>query len=133
MHIMHEVLNYILDASVLLFDYIGIAIILVTGIAGTVHYIKRDPLIRLKLAKGFALGLEFKLGSEILRTVIVGDISEILIVGSIIVLRAALTFLIHWEIRYEESHGIEREEKHTESDAAKTKNMKASSRERPRS
>ena len=104
MHLMHEILDIVLDASVLLFDYIGVAIILITGIAGTVNYFRRDPLIRLKLAKGFAMGLEFKLGSEILRTVIVGEISEILIVGSIIALRAALTFLIHWEIKYEESH-----------------------------
>ena len=50
------------------------------------------------------MGLEFKLGSEILRTVIVRDLSEIAIVGCIIVLRAALTFLIHWEIKEEEAH-----------------------------
>ena len=48
-----------------------------------------------------ALGLEFKLGSEILRTVIVRDLSEIVTVAAIIALRAALTFLIHWEIKIE--------------------------------
>ena len=47
-------------------------------------------------------GLEFKLGSEILRTVVVRDWKEIGIVGGIIALRAALTFLIHWEIKEEE-------------------------------
>ena len=49
------------------------------------------------------MGLEFKLGSEILRTVVVRDFSEILTVAGIIALRAALTFLIHWEIRNEEA------------------------------
>ena len=48
-----------------------------------------------------ALGLEFKLGSEILRTVIVRQLSEIATVAAIIALRAALTFLIHWEIKVE--------------------------------
>ena len=48
------------------------------------------------------MGLEFKLGSEILRTVVVRDLSEIAIVGAIILLRAALTFLIHWENKNEE-------------------------------
>ena len=48
------------------------------------------------------MGLEFKLGSEILRTVIVREWSEIAIVAGIIVLRSALTFLIHWEIKEEE-------------------------------
>ena len=48
-----------------------------------------------------ALGLEFKLGSEILRTVVVRELSEVALVAAIIVLRAALTFLIHWEIKVE--------------------------------
>ena len=48
-----------------------------------------------------ALGLEFKLGSEILRTVVVRQLSEVAVVVAIIALRAALTFLIHWEIKVE--------------------------------
>ena len=73
-----------------------------------VCFICRHPLTRLNLAKGMAMGLEFKLGSEILRTVVVREFSEIFTVAGIILLRAALTFLIHWEIRNEEaarSHG----------------------------
>ena len=54
------------------------------------------------LARGLAMGLEFKLGSEILRTVVVRDWKEIGTVAGIIALRAALTFLIHWEIKEEE-------------------------------
>ena len=42
------------------------------------------------------------MGSEILRTVVVREWSEIATVAGIIVLRAALTFLIHWEIKEEE-------------------------------
>ena len=47
------------------------------------------------------MGLEFKMGSEILRTVVVREWKEILTVAGIIGLRAALTFLIHWEIKEE--------------------------------
>ena len=64
-------------------------------------YLKKSPDTKLALAKGLAMGLEFKLGSEILRTVILRSWQEIGIVAGIIVLRAALTFLIHWEIRQE--------------------------------
>lgn len=99
----HETLNVIVEAAILLFEYIGVAIIILSGLAGVMEYVRRDPLTRLKLAKGMAMGLEFKLGSEILRTVVVREFSEILIVGSIILLRAALTFLIHWEIKSEEA------------------------------
>ena len=56
------------------------------------------------------MGLEFKLGSEILRTVIVRELSEIATVAAIIVLRAALTFLIHWEIKVEKADDEEMKE-----------------------
>ncbi len=101
--ILHTILIEIVEYSILLFEFIGIFIILFTGVVATINFIKRDPLTRLKLAKGMAMGLEFKIGSEILRTVVVRDLSEIAIVGSIILLRAALTFLIHWEITREEA------------------------------
>nr|MCR5515284.1 DUF1622 domain-containing protein [Lachnospira sp.] len=45
--------------------------------------------------------LEFKLGGEVLRTVVVREWAELGILGAIILLRAALTFLIHWEIKNE--------------------------------
>ena len=62
------------------------------------YFSKKAVNIRLDLARSLALGLEFKLGGEILRTVIVRDLHEIATVGAIIVLRGALSFLIHWEI-----------------------------------
>ena len=55
------------------------------------------------IGKGIALALEFKLGGEVLRTAIVREYSELITLGAIILLRGALTFLIHWEIKNEES------------------------------
>ncbi len=84
------------------FELIGVFIILCAGVKGLVQYVRRDPSVRLQLAQGMALGLEFKLGSEILRTVVVRELSEVALVAAIIAVRAALTFLIHWEIKIEE-------------------------------
>ena len=81
-------------------------------IRGIWDYIKHNPHICLNLANGMALGLEFKLGSEILRTVIIRDFSEIATVAAIIALRAALTFLIHWEIKEVEADEEMRHEHH---------------------
>ena len=100
---LHEGLVTLVNLSVVLLEFIGVGVIVVAALQGILNYIRRDPLTRLKLAKGMAMGLEFKLGSEILRTVVVRQFSEIAIVGAIILLRAALTFLIHWEIKTEES------------------------------
>lgn len=103
MEILQEALMWVVEAAILLFEWTGVLVIAVTGIQGIVSYLRRDPLTRLKLAKGLAMGLEFKLGGEILRTVVVRDLREIAVVGAIILLRAALTFLIHWEIKNEET------------------------------
>ena len=99
---LHIILENIVDGAILLFEFIGVGIIIFSGIRGFFLYIRRSPDTKLTLAKGLAMGLEFKLGSEILRTVVVSDWKEIGIVAGIIALRAALTFLIHWEIKEEE-------------------------------
>lgn len=103
---LETILKSILDASVGIaihaFELVGVVIIIIAGVRGVVSYVRRDPSVRLKLAQGMALGLEFKLGSEILRTVVVRELSEVALVAAIIAVRAALTFLIHWEIKIEE-------------------------------
>lgn len=103
MELIETTLDLFVNLAILLFEYIGVGVITFAGIQGIVNYIRRAPDTRLKLAKGLAMGLEFKLGSEILRTVVVRNFQEISIVAGIIVLRAALTFLIHWEIKNEEN------------------------------
>lgn len=97
-----EYLRLIVDAAILLFEYTGVLVLVIAGIRGIIDYFRHNSLTRLHLAKGMAMGLEFKLGSEILRTVTVREFREIAIVGAIILLRAGLTFLIHWEIKNEE-------------------------------
>ena len=66
--------------------------------------------VRLDLAEGIALALEFKLGAELLRTLIVHELSDLLIIGAVVVLRAAMTFLIQWEIHLEKKHEKEETE-----------------------
>ncbi|MDD7740614.1 MAG: DUF1622 domain-containing protein [Fusicatenibacter sp.] len=103
MELLQNILNVFAEYAILLFEYVGVGIIAVSGIRGVINYVTRKPETRLELAKGLAMGLEFKLGSEILRTVVVREMTEILFVAGIIVLRAVLTVLIHWEIKNEET------------------------------
>ena len=85
-----------------LMELFGICVLVFTAVTCFIRWIKRDTEIRLTLAQGIALALEFKLGGEVLRTVVVREWSELGILGAIIVLRGLLTFLIHWEIKNEE-------------------------------
>lgn len=101
--VLEELLRHVVDIAIVGFEFVGVFVIILAGLQGMRDYVRKNPQIRLNLAIGMALGLEFKLGSEILRTVVVRDLAEIATVAAIIVLRAALTFLIHWEIKEEKA------------------------------
>ena len=99
----------------MLMELFGISVLVSTAAWCFYRWIRREAGIRLMLAQGIALALEFKMGGEVLRTVVVREWSELGILGAIIVLRGVLTFLIHWEIKNEESalekENLEREKK----------------------
>lgn len=101
LELMHMLMENLVEVAILIFEFIGVGVIIWSGIKGFVYYITKNPNVKLTLAQGLAIGLEFKLGSEILKTVVVREWQEIVTVGAIIALRAALTFLIHWEIKEE--------------------------------
>ena len=100
-----EIFDLIVNYLILFVELIGIIILIYTVVLAVIGLIKRQPHPRLKLAEGIALSLEFKMGGELLRTVIVREWNELLILGAIILLRAALTFLIQWEIKIERKSG----------------------------
>lgn len=88
--------------GILLLEATGAVVLFVSGVKSVVRLIKKQPDARLSMAQGIALALCFKLGGEMLRTVIVREWSELLVLGAIILLRAAMSILIHWEIKMEE-------------------------------
>ena len=95
-------LHYVVELSTILLEMFGIIVLVFTAVKCFLAWIKHDANLRLDLAQGIALSLEFKMGSEVLRTVVVRDWSELGILGAVILLRGLLTFLIHWEIKHEE-------------------------------
>ena len=88
-------------------ELVGIIIIL-AGTARAIflllrHY--RDNARRnvvIDLGRALALALECKMGSEIIHTVIVRDLKELGILAVVILIRALLAVIIHWEIRMEQ-------------------------------
>jgi uncharacterized membrane protein len=96
---------------ILLIELIGIGVLVYTVFKTLIGLFRKHERVRLDLAEGIALSLEFKLGGELLRTVIVREWEELLILGAIVLLRAAMTFLIQWEIRIEKKHEEEERKK----------------------
>ena len=86
---------------ILLVEFVGVLVVVGAIIKGIIDAIKKDEHMRLNLVEGIALAMSFKIGGELLRTVVVRDWDEILLLAAVILLRAALTFYIQWEIRLE--------------------------------
>lgn len=96
---------------ILLIEFAGIVVIVISMIRGFIGFMRKDGHIRIDLAQGIMLGLEFKIGSEVLRSVIVTNWEELGRLAAIILLRSLLTLLLHWEIDVEEKRERERLEK----------------------
>lgn len=85
-------------------ELIGILIIIYGSIKALTIFFKdgmdlSNSLVKITLGEALALSLEFKLGAEIIKTVIVRDMNELIILGFVVVLRIVLTILIHWEVK----------------------------------
>ena len=101
-HCIHKIVQYSAELGVALLELTSIFILVHHCIMGIKRYIKKYEHTRLRLAYGIALSLEFKLGGEVLRTLIVRDWTEMLLLGAVVVLCAAVTLMLHFEIKVEE-------------------------------
>lgn len=81
----------------------GVIVILITSLQAIYRYLREISAvdfrhIRLTLANGLSLGLEFKIGSEILRTVIATTFADIGFLAAVIAVRAVLNFLLEQDM-----------------------------------
>lgn len=98
----------LVEYLILFVEIVGVLVVVGAIIKGIIDAIRKDEHMRLNLVEGIALAMSFKIGGELLRTVIVRNWDEILLLGAVILLRAALTFYIQWEIRIEKKKKEER-------------------------
>ncbi|MBE5802343.1 MAG: DUF1622 domain-containing protein [Clostridiales bacterium] len=103
---------------ILLIELAGIIVIVWSMFRGFIGFVKKDEGTRIQLAQGIMLGLEFKIGSEVLRSVIVSGWSELGTLAAIILLRSLLTLLLHWEIDVEEKRQEKKQLAQEEAEAA---------------
>ncbi len=120
LEVLEHLLHYVVETAIVCFELMGVLVIVLTGLRGIWGFFKKDSHLRLNLVMGMALGLEFTLGSEILHTIVARGFAEIATVAAIVVLRVALTILIHWEIKAEkaeEEEELAKESEHSEKTA----------------
>ena len=109
LNILEDKFTILVEYLILFVEFVGVFVVVGAIIKGIIDAIRKDEHMRLNLVEGIALAMSFKIGGELLRTVVVRDWDEILLLGAVILLRAALTFYIQWEIRIEKKKKEERE------------------------
>ncbi len=87
-----------------LLEIMGIVVVAWSGISAFCNYIKyiffhKEMNFLFDFSQGLAAGLQFKVAAEILKTVLIREMSELLVLGAVILLRAILSVLIHFEIK----------------------------------
>ncbi len=108
-------------------ELIGILIILVGTVRALCNLARRarspKPFnVVIDLGRALALALECKMGAEIINTVVVRDLGELGILAVVILIRALLAFIIHWEIRMEQQSEHGEKEKGDEAEKSETSN-----------
>lgn len=98
--IIETVLPVIIDVC----ELMGIVVVAISAAGAFWQYMRnllfhRREDVKFALANGLALSLEFKMAAEILKTVLVRDKEELFVLGAVILLRAILSFLIHFEMK----------------------------------
>lgn len=107
-----EFIEYFARLVVVFLEALGIIVILCGAVKSIYSFLiaffrHKRYNIKIGLGNSLALGLEFKMGAEIIKTVIVRSLDELWILAIIIILRALLAVLIHWEIKTERKTAIE--------------------------
>ena len=104
MNFFNLVIETTLPYIIAVLEIIGILVVTGSSIVAFFHYVENAFLkleldVQTSLSKGLVVGLEFVMAAEILKTILIQSLEEIYILGGIIVLRVALSLIIHFESR----------------------------------
>ena len=101
---LEEFIALILPPIISVCELMGIFVVTVSAIRAFWHYCRglaahSSQDVKFELANGLATSLEFKMEAEILKTVLVRDLNELVVLGAVVLLRALLSLLIHFEMK----------------------------------
>ena len=100
----NDITHNLASVGAVLAECIGMVVLMITLYHGVKAYCQKKEAVRLDLARGISVALEFMLAGEVFKTIVAASWEQAGMVGAIIVLRVALTFLLHWEITTEEKN-----------------------------
>lgn len=98
---LEEYFHAFIEFLILAVEIIGVGILIFATVRALYELFRHKGAVKLDLAEGIGLSLEFKMVGELLRTVVVRELEELIILGIVILLRGAIALLVHWEIKNE--------------------------------
>ncbi len=108
-HFLHEVLVALVEYGAIFFELAGVIVLLYVGFRGCLHCFKHTPRATVEMGHGMGLALKFMMGGEILKTVTATSLESCTLILFLIVLRVALTLVLHWETKEAEKEEAEHE------------------------
>lgn len=101
-----NIFGVVVEIGILALEIVGVAIILITGARALKVFIRNEGDCKMVMAEGIVTALSFLLGGEALKTIIAPDWRDIGMTCAVLLMRAAMSLLIHWE-----THGLHTGEK----------------------
>ena len=103
---MEELFNKYLPILIHLFELMGILILTLGVFTAFYHYIqkrffKKDVNIKYEFADVMITTLDFKLAAEILKTVTIKSMDELILLASVFIIRVIMTFVLEKEMKIE--------------------------------
>jgi uncharacterized membrane protein len=103
---MYELLeDHFIDAvnyTIMAIEMVGVIVLVVYAVRATFALFKSTYKCKRLLSTGITTALSFLLGGEVLKTIVAPDWKDIGMTCAILLMRAAVTVLLHWEHQQEE-------------------------------
>ena len=95
---------------IMVLEVVGVVVLLVYAGKALVAVFKSTHKCKQLLAEGITTALSFLLGGEVLKTIVAPDWKDIGMTCAILLMRAIVTVLLHWESQHE--NDTEKSEEH---------------------
>ncbi len=105
----HHLINAYLPELVAFIEIIGIIIVVIGFLGCFFKYLTSlmkhtNYNLVIDLSNVFAVGLQVLMGAEILKSVLIPSLTEVLVLFGIVAIRMMLSLLLHYEMKAEAEH-----------------------------
>ena len=117
LYVLENILYYVASLVSVLIEVAGLAMIVYTLVKAIIKYITVDKFCIKEMFndsvinKGLSIALEILLASEIVKTITVVSITNLIVVVVLVLIRLFMAFMLHWEGKHKPCEAPQKETK----------------------